>query len=322
MMKLILSQFSLLVCLIFVASHGEAQLKAPVAIETRKMEWFDAKRNRQIPAKLHFPATGAGKLPLLIISHGMGGTRDGLDYLGKFWASHGYICAQLQHIGSDESVWRGKGTPAQMRAAMKAGVESPKVINDRPFDVQFAIDEMLRMNLDPKSALFGRIDAQKIGAAGHSFGAFTAQAVAGRGAPQTGWRDPRVIASIALSAPAQALEQSRPQYTNFNTPFYLLTGTRDQAQIGGTDVQFRRVPFDAIEGVEGQLLILNDATHGTFGGGTRNGGKKDGLHHSLIHTSTLLFWDAYLKGDAKAKTELRDGGFAKTLGLEGTFEVK
>lgn len=291
------------------------------AVSTQKIEWHDDKRNRAVPVTLHFPQNGAGPFPLLVISHGLGGTRDGLDYLGKFWASHGYVCAQIQHLGSDESVWRGT---AQPMAAMRAAARSPQAINDRPLNVKFAIDELLKSNLDPKSALFGRIDGSKIGAAGHSFGAFTAQAVAGRGVPgQTMWRDIRVSASIALSAPSGSLERSRAQYQAFKTPFYLLTGTRDDSPIGEGKAADRRVPFDAISGVEGYLLILEGANHATFGGSSRGGGlPTDARHHLLILDSTLLFWDAYLKGSVAARDALRGGTFAKKLGLEGLFEVK
>ncbi len=301
------------------ARVARAQTAPAIAVvSTLKTEWRDFKRDRAVPVTLHFPQQGAGPFPLLIISHGLGGTRDGLDYLGNFWASHGYVCAQIQHVGSDESVWRGAPRPM---AAMRAAAKNPKAINDRPLDVKFAIDEMLKLHLDPKSALFGRIDGQKIGAAGHSFGAFTAQAVAGRGLPgQKGWRDARVIASIALSAPSGSLERSRAQYGAFKTPFYLLTGTKDDSPLGEGKAADRRVPFDAIIGVEGYLLTLDGANHATFGGGVRL--TTDATHQGLILGSTLLFWDAYLKGDARAKTALRSGVFARELGAQGVFEIK
>ncbi len=299
----------------------DALADAIFAVETQKVEWFDAKRQRAVPATLHLPQEGAGPFPLLIISHGLGGTRDGLDYLGTFWAAHGYVCAQIQHIGSDDAVWRGAARPMQ---AMKAAAANPKNIDNRPADVHFAIDTLLRMNADPKSALFGRIDAAKIGSAGHSFGAFTAQAVAGRGALQKpAWRDPRVKACVAMSAPSQSLDRVRAQYADFEIPFYLLTGTRDQSPLGDTQPGDRRAPFDAVTRAEGYLLVLQDADHMTFGGRRRTGdAANDARDHDLILASTLVFWDAYLKGSADAKKYLRLGGFAKNLGDHGTFEMK
>jgi hypothetical protein len=38
--------------------------------------------------------------------------------------------------------------------------------------------------------------------------------------------------------------------------------------------------------------------------------------------SSTAFWDAYLKGDAKAKAWLSQGGFESELGDAGTVEKK
>ena len=47
----------------------------------------------------------------------------------------------------------------------------------------------------------------------------------------------------------------------------------------------------------------------------------DARNHELIQQSTLAFWDAYLKGDATAKSWLQND-FAKELGNSGTFEQR
>jgi len=52
------------------------------------------------------------------------------------------------------------------------------------------------------------------------------------------------------------------------------------------------------------------------------GGEKDAVFQGLIQTATTAFWDAYLKGDARAKAFLTGGGFEKVLGKDGTFEKK
>jgi hypothetical protein len=62
--------------------------------------WHDATRNRDVPAKIYYPTTAPSKLPVIIFSHGLGGSRTGYSYLGKFWASHGYVSVHLTHVGS------------------------------------------------------------------------------------------------------------------------------------------------------------------------------------------------------------------------------
>src|ERR1700685_27170 len=69
-------------------------------ITTFETTWHDADRNRDVPVKIYYPTTApaaAGKLPIIIFSHGLGGSREGYSYLGKYWASHGYISVHLTH---------------------------------------------------------------------------------------------------------------------------------------------------------------------------------------------------------------------------------
>ena len=49
---------------------------------------------------------------------------------------------------------------------------------------------------------------------------------------------------------------------------------------------------------------------------------KDPEFQALIRTGSTAFWDAWLKGNAEARTWLMEGGFAKQLGELGAFEVK
>ena len=42
--------------------------------------------------------------PVVLFSHGLGGSREGYGYLGSYWAAHGYVAVHLQHIGSDETM--------------------------------------------------------------------------------------------------------------------------------------------------------------------------------------------------------------------------
>jgi hypothetical protein len=82
-------------------------------VQTIYLDWHDTHRDRPVAAKLYLPAqtaigtAGAQKLPLLVVSHGLGGSREGYSYLGKYLAQHGYACLHLQHVGSDRSLWSG-----------------------------------------------------------------------------------------------------------------------------------------------------------------------------------------------------------------------
>ena len=76
----------------------------PFAVETASFDWTDAARNREVPVKIYYPKDGAGTCPLIVFSHGLGGSREGYEYLGRHWASHGYVSVHVQHKGSDTEV--------------------------------------------------------------------------------------------------------------------------------------------------------------------------------------------------------------------------
>ena len=46
-------------------------------------------------------------LPVVIFSHGLGGSRNGYKYLRTCWTGRGYATIFLQHPGSDESLLQG-----------------------------------------------------------------------------------------------------------------------------------------------------------------------------------------------------------------------
>jgi predicted dienelactone hydrolase len=173
-----------------------------VAIKT--YEWKDAARVRDVPVKIYYPETGKGPFPVIVFSHGLGGSRDGYEYLGRYWAGHGYVSVHLQHLGSDTGAWKGKLRPM---AEMKKAAADPRNAFDRVLDVRFAIDQLERLNRDDKQ-FTGRLDLAHLGMAGHSFGAWTTLAVVGQRSAgslgnKTSFLDPRIKAAIPMSAPVQ-----------------------------------------------------------------------------------------------------------------------
>lgn len=287
----------------------------PVSVsaqEILRLDWHDQARNRDVPVKIYLP-TQTGPRPLIVVSHGLGGSREGLEYLGEAWAKAGFLCLHPQHLGSDESVWKGV-PPAQTMQAMKR----PMNAVNRAKDVSFVLDEALKQNQTPNAPLFGKIDAKKIGVAGHSFGAWTALASSGRGGSLG---DSRIKACVALSAPSQGLTREKTAFANYTTPTFIFTGTGDDSPIGETKAERRRDSYDAIAAAAKYLIIFDGADHMTFESQGRM--SKDPayeLHHEQILQSTTLFWRAYLQNDAGAKREL--GNFGEVLGKSGTFEKK
>src|SRR5437867_10421359 len=105
----------------------------------------DAQRDRAVPSKIYYPKNGDGPFPVILFSHGLGGSREGYEYLGRHWASHGYVSVHLQHKGSDSAVWQGTASPLE---ALRKAVADPSNAVNRPRDVSFALDELAKLNRD------------------------------------------------------------------------------------------------------------------------------------------------------------------------------
>ncbi len=296
------------------------------AVEVVRYDWHDSKRDREVPAKIYFPGTGNGPFPVIVFSHGLGGSREGYEYLGRHWAGRGYVSVHLQHPGSDDAVWRGAAGAERMRSLRQATTNPGNAIN-RPLDVSFAIDQLEKLHREA-SPFQGKLDLGRIGVAGHSFGAFTTLAVAGqvftpRPGRQTSLADPRVKAAIPMSAPVPADRRRLDEvYGRIKIPCLHMTGTEDYSPIGDTQPDQRRLPFDHSQGSDQYLITFQDGDHAIFSGRGRVLPKaKDARFQELICLSTTAFWDTYLRGDAKAKAWLLES-FKGTLGADGKFEMK
>lgn len=292
----------------------------PAAVEVLRLDWKDEKRDRVVPVKVYLPA-GTTRCPVILFSHGLGGSREGYEYVGRHWASHGYVCVHLQHPGSDESVWKGK---AKALPELRQAARTPGAAVARALDVRLALDRLAVLHRD-EGPLRGRLDLARVGMAGHSFGAQTTQTVCGQtffGPLGRGVRlaEPRIKAAVAMSPAAYGSRgDHKKAFATIEMPMLHLTGTRDDG-VAITEVKpaERRIPFDSIAAAHQYLVIFRDGDHAVFGG-RRRPGTSDARFHDLIRMSTTAFWDAHLRGDEKARQWLRTE-FPRALGGQGTFE--
>jgi predicted dienelactone hydrolase len=298
----------------------------PYEVAVLRSTWEDARRQREVPVKIYYPAQGAGPFPVIIFSHGLGGSREGYQYLGRHWASHGYVSVHLQHVGSDRTVWEKSWSKL---LALRQAAHDPQNSLNRPLDVSFALDELEQLNQSP-SPFRGRLDLSRVGAAGHSFGAYTTMAVAGQVFGRPEWReislaDPRVKAAIPMSTPVPRKRANLSQaYAHITVPCLHMTGTKDDSPIGETKARERRLPFDYSHGPDQYLIIFQGGDHMIFSDHPRLFGRggQNARYHALISLSTTVFWDAYLKGDPAARAWLTGGGLAKALGKDASLEMK
>ena len=300
----------------------------PYTVKSVLYDWNDTQRERKIPVKIYYPESESQKFPVIIFSHGLGGSRQGYTYLGNHWASHGYICIHLQHLGSDDSVWLNK-SPAEIMPAMRKAVADLNNSLNRIYDVHFTLDKIEFLNKE--DGLFkGKFDLEHIGMAGHSFGAFTTLAVIGEGYPRWDgsyhrFDDSRIKAAISMSAtPSRHREKLKQVYSGIDIPCFHMTGTLDDSLVADTKASERRLIYDNIDRADNYLLTFEGGDHMVFAGRDVPGrdGSKDPVFHLLIQMSTTAFWDAYLRADQTALQWLTAGQFKQVLGENGVFEQK
>ena len=174
----------------------------PVRADGWDEAWIDARRQRTLPVRLRWPP-GSGPAALIVFSHGLGGNLQAGTVWAEAWREAGFAVLNLQHPGSDA------GVLAEGWAALRAAASAQQLIA-RVLDVQFVLDEVGRRHARG-DAHWARLRLDAIGMSGHSFGAQTTTALAGRRypVPTPDLADARVRAFMAFSpSPGEGLSSS------------------------------------------------------------------------------------------------------------------
>jgi len=234
------------------------------SFQTLDLDWHDSARDRLVPVRLYWPeaAASGAPVPLIVFSHGIGGSRAGYSHLGRHWAEQGYASLHVQHVGSDNQLWRGNvfTLPGRLQQATH---ESEAIA--RVADMRYALDRLLAGERG------ARIDTTRIVAAGHSYGAMTAMLASGaqveRGGHALALRDPRIGAAILMSAPPFYGEADfGPILRGVAVPTLHLTTTADVIRVPG----YHSPPADRLRVFEATgsslkvLAVFEGGSHSVF----------------------------------------------------------
>ena len=290
--------------------------------ETHAFDLKSSHADRAIPLRVSLPET-RGPLPVILFSHGLGGSRNGYKYLRTRWTGRGYATIFLQHPGSDESLLNGV-SPSQAVRQLR-GAATRKNMNLRVDDVTDVLNAMSEWASDRKSPFYGRLDLSNIGMAGHSMGAITSQLMIGQ--PRllsTTKNDKRIRAAVLMSPSSPSFQCAKSAFGSVTTPCLLLTGTRDNLPFfSNQSVASRRAVFPALPNGNAYELVLHNATHSAFSDRSlRNDPPPNPKHHRAIEAITTAFWDACLQDNEDAKKWLRDGGTKDALEPQDTWQTK
>lgn len=294
----------------------------PFGVRIDKGEWIDfARGERIVRYKAYRPEhLDAGPYPLVVWSHGLGGTRDGAGFIARHMASHGYIHIHIDHEGTNDSLWRG--LPGHPWDNIKKAHIPWEDVRNRYLDIPFAVDQI--------EALYpSKIDWDKVGMSGHSFGALTTQVMAGQlagreGQPLEDLSDDRFKAAIAYSpTPSLRFQSGDNVYQSIHLPMLHITGTNDESPVEGFGYERRLEVFENAGSNDQALMILNGADHMVFNGSRGQLAPYDGVeaHEDILKIITLAWWEAHLKGDKAAQDWLKTGVPAWLNG-QGTYQLR
>lgn len=289
--------------------------RGPHAVETgAPIEW--RVDGRELRLRVVAP-TGAGPWPLVIFSHGNFSDLDKYDSLLAHWASHGYLTLSAYHLD-------GGGMVRGIANSLRHGNEG--MIRARVDDLKFLLDRLGALD-SAVPGLAARIDATRIAAAGHSFGAFSSQQLGGAASvnPETGQRiegrDPRIRAVIAISPPGPMFEVINDRsWLGVDRPMLVTTGTWDVNAQFWPEWTAHRLSYDTAPAGRNWLLVVEGADHYLGNLICRPERKQPPQQDALnmVNAMSVTFLDAFLKDDAPARAFLDarplaelTGGFAR-----------
>lgn len=313
--------YIILILCIFIISDGNSK--------TIYGNFYDSDRDRDVPYKAYYPDSLKGEYPVIIFSHGLGGSVEAAVYLGEHLSQNGFICFHIQHEGSDESVWLGAKTRKEIIRLLKKSIRDYKNALDRFEDIPFVVNEISKLNRN--SEIFkGHLDTNSIGMLGHSYGARSVLIASGERVAKGkfSFKESRIKAGVAFSPnlPDNPPDDLSTIYKDINIPLFHITGTEDGDPLNRRkdfSPEDRTIPYKTITTSPQYLLVQNKANHMTFNGSVKfNGGDPYFDEHiESIKKGVTTFLNYYLK-KSESDGEWLKNNFKNTLDSADKFEWK
>ena len=318
----------------------------PWKVASQDLVLRDEKRQKDLEVTVRYPAVAQGapgRFPLVVFSHGAGGSRDAFPDLTAHWASHGYIVVLPTHADSIQLRRRSGEDLSRLQRDLDSLRRDVKPL-DRLADVVFLLDS-IGIIQDRIEGLRdrngdGRVDRDRIGMAGHSAGALTTQMAAGvkvRGAAPGALlearsvSDARIDAAVLISGQGTTNRMFTAQSWNeLSKPMLVITGSKDVAAIGSETPASRREPFEKAKPGDKYLVFIEGATHSSYQGkgpGLRLDREQPSdaeleMITGVTASATLAFLDLYLKDDPAARVYLGSEELVALSGKKAALERK
>ena len=140
-------------------------------VEEKTWNIKDEKRDRNFYVNVYQPQQlEEGNIPVVIISHGLSSKPESFAQKAKHLASYGFFVVLPQHIGSDLNYSQ------RFKEGYHRDTSALNEFINRPLDITYLLDELERRN---QSEFDGKLNLENVGMFGHSYGGYTALAIAG-----------------------------------------------------------------------------------------------------------------------------------------------
>ncbi|PWU51842.1 chlorophyllase [Micromonospora globispora] len=235
--------------------------------------------DRPLPVTVWYPARGeadgtpersvaaaTGRFPVVMFSHGLGARPEDYQLLLSRWASAGFVVAapKFPHTGQG-----GDGNVLD-------------VLN-QPADVSYALTQVLALDTKAGDPLRGRLDTERVAAAGHSAGGVTTIGLF------TAGRDERLDAGIVFAGTGLGVGTA---FAGAAAPQLFVHGEADEV----VDYAAGKAVYDAVPWPKA-MLSLPKGDHG-------RALLTDGKALRVVSDTTVEFLRWTLYGDAAAKKRL------------------
>jgi predicted dienelactone hydrolase len=293
-------------------------------VQKQTLKFHDLSRSRWLPTDVYLPTvtTVRNKIPIIVISHGLGTNSNNFAYLANHLASYGFAVLVPNH--------------AQGNSLDKGIVDyiQPEEFYNRPLDIKYLLDE-----LEKSHSRFHRLNFQQVGVIGQSFGGYTALALAGaqlnfeqiekscdKQTLKKTWnmslplqcrlqtwhirnpdkkfnfQDPRIKAIIAVN-PITSIVFGKAGLARVKVPVMMLASSDDTV----TPALYEQIlPFDWILNTQKYLVVLFGGTHFSVIGDSQDAnsmespskliGDNPNQARSYMKILTVPFFQTYIVG--------------------------